>query len=682
MKAKKITTLFLAGMFTFLGIIAVAQPGWDVTPNQYVYSMTITGQVTTDGYLSTDESDKVAAFIDGECRGVTNVKYVSAINEYYVFLMVYSNDPIGTVNFKIWDDSAGEEFAIKQTLSFVVNDIVGSISSPFLFSSSALNSESGLLSFSIPNQEGPTSISGTDVYLEENWSGDLTGIVASFTLSNGAKAFVGGVEQSSGATSNDFLLPVEYTIESADFSDTTVYTVNISTANDIPTDIDLSTNQKPENDSSMFIGFFEAVTENPDEEHLFSLVDQADTEHGYFYISDSGLWANGIFNYEEQTSYKIYVRADDEKGGVVEKYFDIEILDMNDAPTGITMGNHNTPVYTPVNSVVGELSALDEDAGDAHTFSLVAGDGVNDIDNGKFYFDGNQLKNNAPLTFLGGQGYSIHVIAEDSFGATVSSPFDINSQYQVDPPYDITLSNTSVIGIDDPPDFVGTLLAEDPDQQGGHVFSLAENAEFGPDNAFFTISNDTLNFDSPPPISQKSTYEILLAATDAMGNQFGKAFIVTVVEEFRESAFFLANDVVAENQPVNTVVGFFDSDIFQAGEYAFTLPLDIDLGIYDNAKFGLSGRTLLTSAVFDFESDSSFLLLVEISDGPSQITKEVTITVSDQNDPPTGISLSTHILNESTAVDSVVATLAVEDQDTGDAHVFSLIVGNGINDEG
>ena len=113
MKTKIIFSIFFTALLTFGGMIANAQPSWDVEPGDFTYSMTITGKITTDGYFSTDEDDMIAAFIDGECRGVSNVEYVSAVDAYYIFLMIYSNDPAGTVTFKIYDDDAGEEFTAK-----------------------------------------------------------------------------------------------------------------------------------------------------------------------------------------------------------------------------------------------------------------------------------------------------------------------------------------------------------------------------------------------------------------------------------------------------------------------------------------------------------------------------------------------------------------------------------------
>ena len=672
----------LTALFFHWGLTASAQPAWNVNSGDYTYSMTITGKVTTDGYYSTDENDMVAAFIDGECRGVAHIKYENALDACFIFLMVYSNDPVGTVTFKIYDSSADKEIDAKETINFTVNDIVGSVSNPFTFSSSTLSSEAEIISFSIPDQEGETIINGNNIYLQENWSGDLKSIAASFVLSEGAKAFVNGTEQQSGITINDFVTPVDYTIESADHSTTTVYTVHITTANDLPTDIQISDNQHEENSDLTFIGKFTVETADPNEVHQFELIDPVKTDDEFFYIQGSGLRVRKPFNFEEKSEYRIKVRADDGKGGVVEKYFTIQVTDENDAPSNIVFINVHTPVNASAETMLAELATVDEDKQDSHRYMLVKGDGLNDADNAKFYIEGNQLKNSINLSFFNETEYRILVESKDSGGESIIIPLVLSTHNNGNPPHNITLSNTLVVGIEAPPLFVGTLQATDVDQKTGHLFTLPNNAEQGPDNTCFNIQNNNLYLNSPEPVAQKNSYEIYITATDSMGNKFGRAFLIKVNEKLGDGNFFLTNDRLPENKPFNTIVGYFDSELYQSSDYSFNLPLEVDLDKYCNDQFKLIGRTLLTNKTFDFELEESVMIQIEVSDGETEINQDIALNVINQNDPPAGINVSTIIISESAQLNSAVAILEASDQDLGDIHEFSLIVGNGINDEG
>jgi hypothetical protein len=218
-----ITIILTAGcaMFSF------AQPAWNVDPYAFEFSMTITAKITTDGEFSEDVNDRVAAFVDGICRGVSTVTYESFEDGYYSYLMVYSNNPADKVTFKIYDAGDNEISNAKSTLSFTINDIVGSMDSPFVISSEKLNDKAELTNFSVPGQIGETLFTNNNLYLQKGQSSTLTGITAGFSVSEGAKVFVNGFRQESGKSINDFSKPVLYTVISADFTDTVVYTVTV-----------------------------------------------------------------------------------------------------------------------------------------------------------------------------------------------------------------------------------------------------------------------------------------------------------------------------------------------------------------------------------------------------------------------------------------------------------------------
>ncbi len=62
---------------------------------------------------------------------------------------------------------------------------------------------------------------------------DLTNLVAEFTLSDGATANIGGIDQESTVTSNNFNTPVIYNVVAEDMTSNTDWTVNVSIASQI-----------------------------------------------------------------------------------------------------------------------------------------------------------------------------------------------------------------------------------------------------------------------------------------------------------------------------------------------------------------------------------------------------------------------------------------------------------------
>jgi len=83
-----------------------------------------------------------------------------------------------------------------------------------------VNNAADILAYSLSNQVGSAEIDHLfrTIAIEVASGADLTGLVANFTLSEGAKAMVHGLEQTSGVTVNDFTHPVTYTVEGANGS--------------------------------------------------------------------------------------------------------------------------------------------------------------------------------------------------------------------------------------------------------------------------------------------------------------------------------------------------------------------------------------------------------------------------------------------------------------------------------
>ena len=93
-----------------------------------------------------------------------------------------------------------------------------------------------------------------------------------------------------------------------------------------------------------------------------------------------------------------------------------------------------------------------------------------------------------------------------------------------------------------------------------------------------------------------------------------------------------------------------------------------------------SGTDLLTDAVFDYETKSSYNIRVQTSDGMSSYEEAFTISVNDVNDVPTDIDLSTSSVNENVATGTTVGGLSTTDADNGDTFTYTLVAGTGATD--
>jgi len=93
-------------------------PNWSFNVSDYQFSMTLIGSLNLNGTTLSSTNDKVAAFVNGEIRGVANVSYVNSLNKYVAFLSIYANTSGETVSFKIYDSSTETVIEPDKTIIF------------------------------------------------------------------------------------------------------------------------------------------------------------------------------------------------------------------------------------------------------------------------------------------------------------------------------------------------------------------------------------------------------------------------------------------------------------------------------------------------------------------------------------------------------------------------------------
>ncbi|OWY24930.1 hypothetical protein C7N43_21685 [Sphingobacteriales bacterium UPWRP_1] len=106
--------------YCIVNVTVLAKPPvWVVNPYDFEYSMNLVVDLDMDPSpyqidVSTDVFDKVAAFVNGQIRGVANVEKVFTSNgwKYIAFLDVYSNTAYGDViEFRLWDANLGIQYS-------------------------------------------------------------------------------------------------------------------------------------------------------------------------------------------------------------------------------------------------------------------------------------------------------------------------------------------------------------------------------------------------------------------------------------------------------------------------------------------------------------------------------------------------------------------------------------------
>jgi CARDB protein/cadherin domain-containing protein/cadherin-like protein len=307
-----------------------------------------------------------------------------------------------------------------------------------------------------------------------------------------------------------------------------------------PTDISLSNATLAENQPvGTPVGTLSTTDPDAGDTHTYTLVDGTGSDdNASFAIDGNGLKTNAVLDADARSSYSIRLRSTDSTTRFFEKAFTITTTPANDAPADIALSSPSVSENQAVGTAVGTLSATDQDAGDTHTFALVAGTG--DTDNGSFTITGSSLKTNAVFNFEAKSSYSIRVRATDSGPLMFDKVLTVLVTNVNETPTDIGLSSPSVSENQAVGTAVGTLSTTDPDVGDTFTYSLVAGTG-STDNGSFTITGTSLKTNAVFDFETKSSYSIRVRATDAGALTFEKVFMISVGN--------------VNEAPVNTVPG-------------------------------------------------------------------------------------------------------------------------------
>lgn len=196
------------------------------------------------------------------------------------------------------------------------------------------------------------------------------------------------------------------------------FTINVNDVNDTPSLANASFSVNENQTGTIQLGRITATDQDGDTLSL------ALTKGGdIFSLSDDGqlslTTATGL-DYETKNSYQITVAAQDEHGSVSSHDYTINILDMNEPPTALTLSNNviyeNIPL---VNRVVGTLSVTDPDANNQFTYQ---------VSNDKFEIINGQLCVKEAATFTTGMDELVNITVTDA-DYMISQDFAISINY-------------------------------------------------------------------------------------------------------------------------------------------------------------------------------------------------------------------------------------------------------------
>ncbi|MEG5041164.1 MULTISPECIES: DUF4347 domain-containing protein [unclassified Microcoleus] len=252
-----------------------------------------------------------------------------------------------------------------------------------------------------------------------------------------------------------------------------VTTLSGLSSNNAPTDLNLSPSSINENvAANSSVGTFNSTDPDTGNTFTYSLVaGTGDTNNSAFSIVSNQLQINASPDFEAQSTYNIRVRTTDQGGLTYDEPLVVNINNVNETPTDLTLSNNSIAENVAANSTVGTFTSTDPDTGNTFTYSLVAGTG--DTNNSAFSIVSNQLRINASPDFETKSSYSIRVRTTDTEGLTYDKPL--------------------VVNINDIDEFVNLTPNNDLFQGNGTASADQINGLPGSDRLYGNAGNDTID---------------------------------------------------------------------------------------------------------------------------------------------------------------------------------------------
>ena len=314
-----------------------------------------------------------------------------------------------------------------------------------------------------------------------------------------------------------------------------------------------------------------------------------------------------------------------------------------------------------IGSVVGDLFTIDQDTDNSYIYTLVNGDGTNDINNTSFTVSGTQLIVNELFDYESIQELYINVQVNDGLNTlTDSATIQINDVNDNAPTAMAISTNTLNEDI-----VSGTVVSvvsstdADTDAVNNFTYSLvAGDGTNDQHNSRFIINENTLissgTFDFEAVIDP--TIYLNLEVNDGLFTYTQAVTLSLLNTNDAPTDIALSNTTIFENIPLATAIASLTTEDQNAGDiHTYTLAPTNTNEDDDNGSFTVSGTQLLTNDSFDFETKNSYNIYLKVSDGTGTIDyyEAFTITVSNVNEAPTSIN----IMPDGVSLDGLVVHL-------------------------
>jgi len=430
------------------------------------------------------------------------------------------------------------------------------------------------------------------------------------------------------------------------------------------------------------IGQLSTTDVNTTDTHTYTLVGDAS---GLFQIQGNRLIVGIGQIVSVEGEYPITIRSTDSSNLFVEQAFTISTVTGDSAPSAIFLSNTaiEASAEASIGTVVSQLSTVDANSDDAHTYTLVSDA------SGLFQIQGDQLIVAVGQILSTVGDYPITIRSTDSTNLFIEQNFTIIATATDQAPLEIVLSanvvlvsNEANVGA-----VVGQLSTIDPTVGDTHQYTLLDDA-----SGVFTLQDDMLQVLAGVILDTEGTRQITVRSTDSTGLFVDQDFTIVL----RESV--LVTTLSGEASTATASGAELSIDAPEAVTLTgFITPAAVDIGLSINpfavltwqpendnlppisVNFELPAITLQIQNEFVLYQGKLLGLTGEFTIGlgyrsPTEERAAETIiqlTVL-SNRAPSNLILSANEVAEKSARGTLIGEFEAEDPDEGDSFWYGL----------
>jgi len=471
----------------------------------------------------------------------------------------------------------------------------------------------------------------------------------------------------------DFEVKSSYSIrmkatEQNGFSIEKEFLLSVEDANEAPQSLNLLRTNFLENAlANTTISELAAFDVDKNDSVYFELINrfQSKNDNQNFLISGNKLQLINSLNFEVKSNYMLEIRATDSKGLYIEKEFNIECLNINEAPTEIFSSNLSITENQSIGTLIGELSHNDPDKNDLIKFDFVTGNTPNNNLNFRIT-NGNRLTILEKPDFEVKPFYTLFLKAIDKEGLYTEKTLIINVLNINEAPSEILLSNAQIPYNLELNGKIGILSTVDPDTNNSFKYEILSQKDT--DLTSFSLQANTLYLNKNSATELKGINTIIIRSTDQNGLFVDQSVNLTLQK--KTVLVTLKENYIIENSNTAGFVSIINSDFDEASTNINYVLADSNK-TPDNNLFMIDGNKLKIKITPDYESKSNYNIKIQaVVNGEQRGETAINFAVIDENESPVNLNLSTLLVQENISSGSIVASINSLDQDLNDMTTY------------